>query len=847
MRVPMRPFLFTLAALAAALLLAGTLTLPRLPYLGFAMRGERVALVDSGSDAGRAGLKPGDLVLQAWVSDGMSTGAPAPPARQVAPTTLRAWPRGTAVGLIVTSPAGADAATPAAHTVFFTLTAPPRTESIRRWLSLFTAATFLLVGLFTYWRRPDALGRTFFLLCLAFTLIFHQPVAPADPRFARVMSLLDDLSVLLLGASLVHFVLLFPRPADRQRRRGALKYVYGAAGGLALVSLASTLGLPLPPVAGAAFGALAALFVAACLGATLVLFVRSLRHAASPGDALRLRVVQWGTILALGPLLPVMLLRNLLPSGGLPGDQFAALSVCLLPLAYMYAIVRHQIFDIRIIVRRGVVYFLLTATLALLYFGLIMGLGPRLDPREGHPGVAFLSLGLIALLFTSMRGLVQGAVDRLFFAGDRDRRERLQQLGGRVATMVDAERLCTTLYHDLAEGLGAESAALYRVTENGRRFELAAWRNGQAGGGYDATITPGLPPPEGGPPALLLLPPGLRGLVQDLEGPTRMDDLIERSAPEERANLAERLRELRFDLFVPLRDGPGLHAMVALRAVRSGPDSRDLALLERITRDASRALTQARGREDEIERERLAGELDVARRIQEHLLPAEPPLSPLVELAGTTLACDAVGGDSHDYVQLADGRIGFSVGDVSGKGVPAAILMASTQASFRAEAELGRTPGPLLATLNRRLLEIHEPARFVCFFYALIDPVGLTLRFANSGLEPPILVRADGTDRELTEGGPVLGVLGDAEYEEGCVPLEPGDVIVAFSDGLTDGRTPEEIPLDRALIPGLIRAHVAGGAEALRRMLLAEAGLIAPGGGHRPTGDDVTLVIARIY
>ena len=73
---------------------------------------------------------------------------------------------------------------------------------------------------------------------------------------------------------------------------------------------------------------------------------------------------------------------------------------CLLPLAYMYAIVRHQIFDIRIIVRRGVVYFLLTATLALLYFGLIMGLGPRLDPREGHPGVAFLSLGLIALLFT---------------------------------------------------------------------------------------------------------------------------------------------------------------------------------------------------------------------------------------------------------------------------------------------------------------------------------------------------------------------------------------------------------------------------------------------------------------
>lgn len=838
----MRPFLFTLAALAAALLLAGTLTLPRLPYLGFAMRGNRVALVDAGSAARQAGLKSGDELLQAWVSAAAPPTGQGPPARQVAPTALRSFPRGTAVGLIVASPARP------AHTVFFTLAAPPPAESVRRWLSLLTAAIFLAVGTFTCARRPDALGRTFFLLCLAFTLIFVQPVAPADPRVTGLMGLLDDLSVLLLGASLVHFVLLFPRPVEQARRRRTLTWVYGGAGGLALVTLASTLGLPLLPVVEALAGALAALYLVACLGATLVLFVRSLRRAASPADALRLRVVQWGTILALGPLLPVMLLRNLLPAGGLPGDQFAVLSVSLLPLSYMYAIVRHQIFDIRIIVRRGVIYFLLTAVLALLYFGLIMGLGPRLDPREGHPGVAFLSLGLIALLFTSMRGFVQGMVDRLFFAGDRSRRERLTQLSGRVATMVDSERLCATLYHDLAEGLDAESAALYRVAGQGRRLELAAWRNGQgAAAGYDAAARPGTPPPEGGPPAVLPLPAPLRALVQDLARPARAEDLLEASAPDDRAGLAERLKELRFDLFVPLRDGPGLFAVVALKAVRSGPDSRELALLERIAQDASRALTQARGREDEMERERLAGELDVARRIQEHLLPAEPPLSPLVELAGTTLACEAVGGDSHDYVRLPDGRIGFAVGDVSGKGVPAAILMASTQASFRAEAELGRTPGPLLATLNRRLLEIHEPARFVCFFYALIDPVGLTLRFANSGLEPPILVRADGTDRDLVEGGPVLGVLTEAEYEEGCVALEPGDVIVAFSDGLTDGRTPEEIPLERERIPDLVRAHRDAGAEALRRVLLREAGLLTAAGAAGPPSDDVTLVIARIY
>lgn len=842
----MRALLLAFAALAAALLVAGTLALPRLPYLGFALRGDQVAVIDAGSAAARAGLRAGDAVRQVWVQEG---GAAVPgadptrdtpardiPARRSDAAQLRSLRRGTNVGLIVAAPAAP------ARSVFFRLEAPPRPETVRRLLTLLTAATFLAVGVLTFRQRPDGLGRSFLVFCVAMSLVFGQaasPVAAARPAWQGVI---DDLSGLLLAVGLVQFVLHFPRPAAEPTRRRTLLWTGGAALILGMTSLLGTIGPPLPPLFVRTAAALAALFVAGCLALALVVFLGSFRRAVTPADALRLRVVQWGTLLALAPLLPVVLVRNLAPEGrGLPGDQYAVLAVILLPISYMYAIIRHQIFDVRIIVRRGVIYFLSTAALALVYFSLITFLGPVLDPREGHPGVAFLSLGLIALTFTSTRSLIQRAVDRTFFAGDSDRRRRLSDLSGRVATMLDSERLCVTLYRDLAEGMNVELAALYRANDSGRRFELRAWRNGT---GLD-TDAPSLPGGTG-PPGSFTLNGPLRDIVEEIRGPILADDLLRDAPDAARPALAERIGRLGFDLFVPLRDGPRLHAVVALKAAAHGPDSADLALLARITEDASLALTQARHREDEIERERLAGELNVARRIQEHLLPAEPPLHPLLDIAGSTHPCDQVGGDSHDYAQLPDGRIGIAVGDVSGKGVPAAILMASLQASFRAEAETGRTPGPLLAALNRRLLDIAEPERFVCYCYALLDPARFELRYANAGLEPPLLVRADGTVADLTEGGTVLGVVAGAEYEEGCLHVLPGDVLVLFSDGLTDGRTPDEIPLDRGRIPELVLARPQASAETLRVTLLEAAGLDPAGAGPSPP-DDVTLVVVRIY
>ncbi|HEX7879259.1 MAG TPA: PP2C family protein-serine/threonine phosphatase, partial [Candidatus Eisenbacteria bacterium] len=312
-----------------------------------------------------------------------------------------------------------------------------------------------------------------------------------------------------------------------------------------------------------------------------------------------------------------------------------------------------------------------------------------------------------------------------------------------------------------------------------------------------------------------------------------------------RAQVAERLAECSWELFVPIRDGQSLHAVAVFELARraGGLDSRELAVLRRISRSASDALAAARRHEDERERERLQGELDVARSIQRHLLPDEPPLAPLVELAAITLPGEAVGGDAHDFSRLPDGRIGVAVSDVAGKGIPAAILMASVQASFRALSESGLDPGPLMAALNRRVLEINEPDRFVCFFFATIDPNGSELSFVNAGIEPPILIRDDGSAFDLDGGGLVLGVLPGAAYEARGVNVQAGDVLLVFSDGLVDAKDPDGAPSNRTRLADVVRRSPGLTAERYRELILKEARL----NGDAATEDDVTILVARFY
>ena len=148
-----------------------------------------------------------------------------------------------------------------------------------------------------------------------------------------------------------------------------------------------------------------------------------------------------------------------------------------------------------------------------------------------------------------------------------------------------------------------------------------------------------------------------------------------------------------------------------------------------------------------------------------------------------------MGGDHYDFIPLEDGRLAFAVADVSGKGTPASILMASVHASLRALAGAS-PPGALMTRLNRFLYESTQANKFVTLFFGELDPATRRVRFVNAGHVPPYLVRAEGRVERLEVGGPAVGLLEEAAFPEGEVQMAPGDTLAIVTDGATEALSP---------------------------------------------------------
>ena len=232
-------------------------------------------------------------------------------------------------------------------------------------------------------------------------------------------------------------------------------------------------------------------------------------------------------------------------------------------------------------------------------------------------------------------------------------------------------------------------------------------------------------------------------------------------------------------------------------------------------------------------------ELAEARRIQQKLLPASLPEFDGWELAVSWQPASGVGGDCFDAIALSPTRLGLSIADVVGKGIPAALLMSNLQAAVRAFATGATEPGDLCHQVNRILCGHIAEGRFISFCYCVIDTDLGTLTYSNAGHFPPIVVRADGGVERLTAGGPVLGVLPDSTYEHGTVNLGTGDRLVLFTDGITEARsqTDEELGDDRLV--KLAVEHRACSAPALLARL-SETVADFTGGRFQ---DDATLMV----
>ena len=269
----------------------------------------------------------------------------------------------------------------------------------------------------------------------------------------------------------------------------------------------------------------------------------------------------------------------------------------------------------------------------------------------------------------------------------------------------------------------------------------------------------------------------------------------------------------RSEMAIPLKKGNRIIGVFNLESDRPAAYSAtELALIESFANQAAIALDNARLYEEAREKRRLQEELLVARRIQKKFLPRRDPTVRGFEIAGKTVPSKQVGGDYYDFIWIGEDQLAIVTADVAGKGVPAALILAGFRASLITEARESASPAEVLRNVNYLLYKSSDQSDFVTAFLGILDIRHRRLTYTNAGHNYPLLFREEGDPVELVEGGTVLGLMKEAPYEERSVVLTPGDVLVVYTDGITeafaaDGEQFGEERL-KALIPTL-RAHSA--------------------------------------
>ena len=267
----------------------------------------------------------------------------------------------------------------------------------------------------------------------------------------------------------------------------------------------------------------------------------------------------------------------------------------------------------------------------------------------------------------------------------------------------------------------------------------------------------------------------------------------------------------------------------------------DLSLLTVMGNIAAVRIDHARLLEVERTEQIMAKELAQAAEIQTGLLPQEEPILDGLKVAGRSIPCRSVGGDYYDYFPLSNGRLVVLVGDVAGKGLPAALLMTSLQARVHSLVENYEDMAQLTTILNRGVSAKCPRGKFITFFIALLDPIAGTIAYCNAGHNPPILVSASGEVSNLEAGGPVLGVLGKYTYEGATVPWNPGDALIMFSDGISEAFNPAGEEYGEERLTELLPSITSGTPSVVLEKVFTEVMAFM---AEAPASDDMTLVIA---
>ncbi|MFO7653703.1 MAG: SpoIIE family protein phosphatase [Candidatus Krumholzibacteriia bacterium] len=786
--------LWALGPLLLVAALASGLQLAQKPELGASIRRLEVVAVDAGGPAERAGLRRGDRLRAVGDS---------PLHRMVDWDRLRATDWSLDPLHLTVARAGT------LHRIVLVPQPPSRAALVRSYSLWLTGVAFLLMGWWVLSKRGDPVARNFFAASLIFAYILLD--VPDLPSSAYIIAkeIGSDVLQLMLPVFFLRFLLLFPSVGSRPREDGRLLrwILVPPLPLLALVALVHLLTPSRAPealVAVTRTGALVLFMLYFVAG--LAVFARKAWRRDRPIQHTKMRVILVGLLAGLGPFLFGTLLAGVAPAGGGLPWEYLGFSLLLVPAAFGVAIMRYGALDTAFVVRTSLVYGTLTL-LVLVGYVIVVGVVGHALAQALRLSTYPLVLALVAasgLAVLPLRRAAQRWVDRAFYPARLATRAAVVQLAHDLTGIIDRAEAVELLLDRLELLYAPGKLHIFLARDGGAQLEPAGRRPRDRA--------------QGGPPGLPPLATGARlaRLLDDLRRPVFVEELEDLLLPGGTGISAAVLDALDSELLVPLVTGNRLVGFLSLGPKRGGAlySQEDLANLRTLAIQTAASLENQRLYRESSDREQIERELSLARDIQTQLLPDGPLERPGVAICGRNDPCHAVGGDYFDYFRLGDDAVGVCIADVSGKGIAAAMLMSTVRASFRSLAVPAEEPEAVVRALNRNVTDLLAPGPFVSFFFGVYRPASGLLAYCNAGMDPPLLLRSDGRVERLRRGGPVLGVLPNHEYRRGTVRLRPSDLLVLYTDGITEQHDPAGVFYDERRLLRSLRDAIAPVASA---------------------------------
>ena len=556
-------------------------------------------------------------------------------------------------------------------------------------------------------------------------------------------------------------------------------------------------------------------------------------------DRRRIGLLYFGCTIAMAPMF-LLFLFDAIVNHRQPGDAdgqwltFSLMMMSLFPVVMAYVIVVERAMDVRMFIRQGLQYTLARGGLRILTGCIVVAvIFTSVNLLEGShisrpQKFGFLAFGIVLILrLRDLAERVRRWLDRRFFREAYNAEKILGDLSEQVRTILDRNTLLETVTRRLSESLHVDRVAV--VLQEGAFFRPAFAT------GY------------GSLPGVAL--PAETALVEQLRL-TREPVAVTHSAlPAEH----QALGLLGAQLLLPLASKKGLLGFISLGPKKSEEpySASDTSLLRTVAAQTGLALENTRLSEaiatETARRELLHREIEIAREVQERLFPQNLPAIATLEYAGHCRPASGVGGDYYDFLALANGHLGLAIGDISGKGVPAALLMASLQASVRGQSQGLNAEGRpdiagLMTNVNRLVFDASPQNRYATFFYAQFDPLTRVLTYTNGGHNPPMLIRGEEILR-LEAGGPPVGLFRPSRYQQAELALTTGDLLILYTDGISEAENPAEDEWGEDALISAVRTCAAAPPAEMISTIMRCADAFANGA---PQHDDMTLVVARV-